>query len=62
MALVEQYTGKVDHWKSSSQKHRWVATALLEIEPRLRKVKGYRYLPQLRLALKQHLGLIKEAA
>lgn len=62
MALVEQYTGKVDSWKSSCQKHRWVATALLEIEPRLRRVKGYRYLPQLRVALKQHLGLIKEAA
>lgn len=62
MALLEQYTGKVDHWRSSSQKHRWVATALLEIEPRLSRIKGYRYLPQLRLALKHHLGLVKEAA
>ncbi len=40
MALVDDYTGKVNHWKNSSQKHRWVATALLEIDPRLRRIKG----------------------
>ncbi len=62
MSLVSQYTSKVDYWKNSSQKHRWVASALLEIEPRLRKIKGYRHLPVLRNALKQHLQLIKEAA
>ncbi len=62
MSLVSQYTSKVDYWKNSSQKHRWVASVLLEIEPRLRKIKGYRHLPVLRNALKQHLQLIKEAA
>lgn len=62
MSLVDQYTDKVDHWRNSSQKHRWVASALLEIEPRLRRIKGYRYLPRLRHALKQHLDLMKEAA
>jgi len=62
MALVEEYTGKVDYWQNSSQKHRWVATALLEIEPRLRKIKGYRNLPKLREALKQRLHLHREAA
>ena len=62
MSLVGQYTDKVDYWKNSSQKHRWIASALLEIEPRLRRIKGYRYLPSLRLALKQRLQLIKEAA
>lgn len=50
-ALVEQRTGKIDHWKNSDQKQRWLATALLDIEPRLRRVKGYRYLPALRRAL-----------
>ena len=39
MTSVEEYTGKVDHWKNSSQKHRWMASALLEIEPRLPKLK-----------------------
>lgn len=62
MSLVSQYTNKVDCWKNSSQKHRWIASALLEIEPRLRRIKGYRYLPALRNALKQRLHLIKEAA
>ena len=62
MSLVGQYTDKVDYWKNSSQKHRWIASALLEIEPRLRRIKGYRYLPSLRLALRQRLQLIKEAA
>ena len=62
MSLMDQYTNKVDCWKNSSQKHRWIASALLEIEPRLRRIKGYRYLPALRNALKQHLHLMKEAA
>ena len=51
-AQLGQRTDKVDHWKNSNQLHRWVATALLEIEPRLRKVRGYRHLPHLRRALK----------
>jgi transposase-like protein len=62
MSQVGQYTDKVDYWKNSSQKHRWIAAALLEIEPRLRRIKGYRYLPMLRAALKQRLQLIKKAA
>lgn len=51
LAQVSQWTRKVDYWRNSSQKQRWAAAALLEIEPRLRRVKGYRYLPQLRAAL-----------
>lgn len=62
MSLVSQYTNKVDCWKNSSQKHRWIASALLEIEPRLRRIKGYRHLPALRNALKRQLHLMKEAA
>ncbi len=53
LALVEQRTGKVDRWTTSDQKQRWLATALLDIEPRLRRVRGYRHLPQLRTALEQ---------
>ena len=51
-AQLGQRTDKVDYWKNSNQLHRWVATALLEIEPRLRKVRGYRHLPRLRRSLK----------
>ena len=44
-ALIEARCAKVDHWQNSSQRHRWLATALLDIEPRRRKVMGYRHLP-----------------
>jgi len=55
MALVGQRTDKVDYWRNSGQKHRWLAATLLDIEPRLRKVKGYRYLPQLRVAIQKEI-------
>ncbi len=51
LAQVEQRTGKVDRWTNSDQKQRWLATALLDIEPRLRRVRGYRTLRQLRTAI-----------
>ena len=50
-SLVAQRTDKVDYWKNADQKHRWLATAILDIEPRLRTVAGYRHLPRLRAAL-----------
>ena len=56
-ALVEERCAKVDLWQSSSQRHRWLATALLDIEPRLRRVRGYRHLPTLRAALKRELKI-----
>jgi hypothetical protein len=36
-ALVEERCAKVDRWKNSSQRQRWLATALAGIEPPLRK-------------------------
>ena len=56
-ALVEERCAKVDHWQTSSQRHRGLATALLDIEPRLRKVMGYRHLSKLRDALKRELKI-----
>ena len=56
-ALVEERCVKVDSWKNSMQKHRWLATALLDIEPRLRKVKGFRHLPKLREAIQRELKI-----
>jgi len=52
-SLVGQRTDKVDCWKNAEQKHRWLATTLLDIEPRLRKVRGHRQLFRLRAALQQ---------
>lgn len=50
-------TRNVKVWKNSSQRHRWLGAALLDIEPRLRKVKGFRYLSMLRTALQRELNL-----
>ena len=49
------YTDRVARWTSSDQRRRWVGTALLEIEPRLRRIKGYKNLLQLRSAMRNYL-------
>jgi putative transposase len=54
-AQLGQVTDKVDHWRTSDQKQRWVASALLTIEPRLRRIKGFRHLPLLRTALQAEI-------
>ena len=56
-AQAEQRCGRVDHWKNSNQKQRWLAAALLDIEPRLRRLLGYRHLPLLRAAIQRELGI-----
>jgi transposase-like protein len=55
-SLLGIYTDRVDYWKNSEQRQRWVATALLETEPKLRKVSGYQHLRQLRSAMAQFIG------
>lgn len=50
-SLVEQRVARVDRWRTSDQQQRWLAAALRGIEPRLRRIKGFRALPLLRQAL-----------
>ncbi len=50
-ARIASRTDKVDHWKTSEQKQRWVATALLDLEPRLHRIKHFEALPELQRAL-----------
>jgi transposase-like protein len=57
MALIGQRTDKVDYWRNSNQKQRWLARALLDIEPRLNRIRGYKYLPELRTAIQMELGI-----
>jgi transposase-like protein len=61
-ARVEDRTARVDHWRNSDQKQRWLATALLDLEPRLRRIKNFRSLPLLREALKRQLQTGKKSA
>lgn len=55
-SFAEQRCSKIDFWKNSSQKQRWLAACLNEIEPRLRKVRGYKHLGRLRLFLIIEVG------
>jgi transposase-like protein len=56
-ALIEERCAKVDAWKTSSQRHRWLATALLDIEPRWRRVRGCQHLPKLAAAVARALKI-----
>jgi len=55
LSQVARRTGKVCRWRNSDQKQRWVASALLDIEPKLRRIRGYRHLPLLRAALQREI-------
>lgn len=55
MAQLGQYTDKVDRWHNSNQILRWTAAGLLEIEPRLNKIRGYRYLNLLRVKMQDEI-------
>ncbi|MDF0676592.1 MAG: transposase [Nitrospira sp.] len=54
-AQLGHLTDKVDRWRTSEQKHRWVASAVLAIEPGLRRIKGYRHLTHLQEALRRDI-------
>ena len=54
-SCVEQTTGKIDYWRNSNQKQRWLASSLSVIEPRLNRICGYKYLPELRKAIRKEM-------
>jgi transposase-like protein len=54
---IDKYLRKVKYWKTSTQRYRWVACALLEIEQRMRKVHNYRKLNIMRDKIQQELGI-----
>lgn len=51
------YVRKVKYWSSSEMRARWVATSLLQIEKRMRKINNYQKLNLLRTAIKSELKL-----
>jgi transposase-like protein len=53
MSQMGQYTDKVDRWHNSDQILRWTAASLMDLEPRLRRIRGFRYLPVLKFKLKE---------
>ena len=56
-SMAKELTRNVKRWRNSKQRHRWLAAALLDIQPRLNRVSGHKHLPMLRVALKNELGL-----
>jgi len=54
-AQLGQVTDTVDRWRTSDQKQRWVASALLNIEPRRRRITGDRHLSLLRTVLQSEI-------
>ena len=57
MSQLGQYTDKVDRWHNGQQILRWAAAGLLEIEARLNRIRGSRYLRILRFKMQE---IIKE--
>jgi transposase-like protein len=54
---IEKYLRKVKNWKTSSQRHRWVSSALLDIEKNMRKVSNYSKLSLMREKIKRELKI-----
>jgi len=50
---ISIYVSRVRRWHNSDHRQRWLATALLETEPRLRKVKGRDHLVELKACIKE---------
>ena len=48
---AKSFCRRVRRWTDSSQQQRWLAAALLEIEPNLRRVRGYQHLHELKKQL-----------
>jgi len=60
MSQLGQYTDKVDRWRGGEHIQRWTAAGLLELEPRLHKVYGYRHLNLLRMKLREEIKTRQE--
>jgi putative transposase len=57
---LARFTDRVDRWQSSDQRRRWMASAFLEIEPRLNRVCGHEHLKELRKAMKKLVAKQKQ--
>jgi transposase-like protein len=60
LSQVDYRCRRVGRWHNSSQRQRWMASALLDIELKLNRIQGYRHLPKLREAIQEELGIKKQ--
>ena len=54
-ACTEEFTRRVERWRSGEMFPRWTGAALLFAEGGFRKVRGYRHLHQLSASLKNQI-------
>ena len=59
---IEAYLKRVCRWHNSNQRRRWIASALIEISPRLNKVCGHKSLLLLREKMKNFDAELKKVA
>ena len=52
-SLLEEDTRRVKSWKNSEHFQRWLATACLHNEKRMRRIRGFRLLPALKVRLQE---------
>jgi putative transposase len=50
-SALKQLTRRVKHWRGGTMALRWAVTGIIEAEKRFRRIKGYRDLPALSIAL-----------
>ncbi len=48
---LKKYVGRVTNWSTSDQRYRWVATGLMKIETRMKKVDNFKNIKQLKKAI-----------
>jgi transposase-like protein len=62
-SAVEDHCGPVKRWRAGDHLQRWVASALLKVESRFRRLKGHKEMPALLSALYDYAvqdGLVQQ--
>lgn len=57
---LNKYVGRIKRWVNPEMQARWVATALVEVEQKMRRINNHKKLYLLRIALKSELKLKQE--
>jgi transposase-like protein len=57
---LNKYVGRIKRWVNPEMQARWVATALVEVEQKMRRINNHKKLYLLRIALKSELKLDQE--
>jgi len=55
ISIVDNFTKNVKQWKNGMMVMRWVATGLLEAEKKFRKLRGYKHLASLQIAIERKI-------